>query len=57
MQSDHDGVKVENWLPVFPEDVQADVALKVDIGVVDLPARQKKAIDTKRRLYARSVGT
>ena len=38
MQSDHDGVKVENWLPVFPEDVQADVALKVDIGVVDLRA-------------------
>ena len=36
LQSDHDGVQVQNWLPVFSEDVQADVALKINVWVVNL---------------------
>lgn len=36
MQSDHNRVEVENRLPILPKDVQAYVALKVDIWMVDL---------------------
>lgn len=30
-----DGVDVEDGLPVLPEDVEADLTLEVDVGVVD----------------------
>lgn len=36
LQADDDGVEVENGLPVFAQDVEADIALEVDVGVVDL---------------------
>jgi preprotein translocase subunit SecB len=36
LQSDHDGVEVENRLPIFSKDVQAYVALKVDIWMINL---------------------
>lgn len=36
LQSDHDGVEVENRLPVFSQNVQAHVSLEINVGVVDL---------------------
>lgn len=36
LQSDNNGVEVEHRFPVFAQNVQADVALEVDVGVVDL---------------------
>lgn len=36
LQADDDCVEVEDWLPVFAQDVQADVAFEVNVGVVDL---------------------
>lgn len=36
LQSDHDGVEVEDGLPVFAQDVQAHVSFEVKVGVVDL---------------------
>ena len=33
-----DGVDVEDGLPVLPEDIEADLTLEVDVGVVDLAA-------------------
>ncbi len=36
LQSDHDRIKVQNRLPVFSENVQANVALEINVGVVDL---------------------
>ena len=30
-----DGVDVEDGLPVLPEDIEADLTLEVDVGVVD----------------------
>jgi hypothetical protein len=39
LKSDHDGVQVEDGLPVFTQDVEADVALEVEVGVVDLRLR------------------
>lgn len=35
MQADDYGVEVEDGLPVFAQDVQADVALEIDVRVVD----------------------
>ena len=36
LQPDHDGVQVEHRLPVFSQDVQADVPIEVNIRMVDL---------------------
>lgn len=36
LQADDDGIEVQHGLPVFAQDVEADVALEVDVGVVDL---------------------
>ena len=36
MQSNHDRIQVEHGLPVFSEDVQTNVALEVNIWMVDL---------------------
>jgi hypothetical protein len=36
LQPHDDGVEVEDGLPVFAQDVEADVAFEVDVGVVDL---------------------
>ena len=36
LQSNDDCVQVQHWLPVLAQDVQTDVALKVDVWVVDL---------------------
>jgi hypothetical protein len=36
LQADDYGVEVEDRLPVFAQDVEADVALEVDVRVVDL---------------------
>lgn len=36
LQTDDHGVEVEDRLPVFAQDVQADVALEIDVRVVDL---------------------
>ena len=36
LQADNDGVEVEHRLPVFAQDVEADVTLEVNVGVVDL---------------------
>lgn len=34
LQSDHDGVQVEDGFPVLAEDVEADVAVEVEVRVV-----------------------
>ena len=31
-----DGVDGEDWLPVFPQDVETDIALQVNVGMVHL---------------------
>ena len=36
LQSNHHRIQVEHGFPVFSKDVQANVALKVDIWMVDL---------------------
>lgn len=36
LKSDYHRVQVKDWLPVFSENVQAHLALEVDVGVVDL---------------------
>lgn len=36
LEPDHDRVEVQDGLPVFAEDVEADVAFEVDVGMVDL---------------------
>ena len=36
LKSDHNGVQVQNWLPVFSEDVQANISLEIYVGVVNL---------------------
>jgi hypothetical protein len=36
LKSNDNGGKVKHRLPVFSQDIQADVPLKVDIGMVDL---------------------
>jgi hypothetical protein len=43
LQADHDGVEVEHGLPVLAQDVEAHVALEIDIGMVDL-ARATSAL-------------
>lgn len=39
LETHHDGVEVEDGLPVLAEDVEAHVALEVEVGVVDLRER------------------
>ena len=34
----HDGVEVQHRLPVFSEDVKADIPFQVDIRMIDLEA-------------------
>lgn len=41
-----DGIDVEDGLPVLPEDVEADLALEVDVGMVDA----RFAVDLGRRV-------
>ena len=36
LQADHDGVEVEHGLPVLAQDVEAHVALEINVGMVDL---------------------
>ena len=36
LQANDDGVEIEDGLPVLAQDVEADVAVEVDVGVVDL---------------------
>ena len=36
LQTNHHGVQVKHGFPIFAEDVQADVALQVHVGVIDL---------------------
>jgi hypothetical protein len=36
LQSHHDSVQVKNRLPVLAQDIEADIPLEVDVGVVDL---------------------
>ena len=36
LQPHYDRVQVENWFPVFSKDIQAHVALKIDVRMVDL---------------------
>lgn len=40
LKSDNDGVEIQNWLPVLPQDVEANLALEIDIGMIDLFATQ-----------------
>jgi len=35
LQSDHNRVEIENWFPIFSKDVQAYIALKVDIWMIN----------------------
>ena len=39
LQSDHDGIEVEDGLPVLAQDVQAHVSFEVEVRVVDLRVR------------------
>ena len=43
-QAVDDGVDVEDGLPVLAQNVEADVALRVDVRVVDLSARARARI-------------
>jgi hypothetical protein len=36
LEADNNGVKIQDRLPVLAKDVQADLALQVDVGVVNL---------------------
>jgi len=36
LQAHDDGVQVEHGLPIFAQNVEADLALEIDVGVVDL---------------------
>lgn len=38
LQPDHDGVQVQDWLPVFAKNVEAHIAFEIDVRVVDLGA-------------------
>lgn len=43
LQADHDRVEVEDGLPIFAEDVEADIAFQVDVRVVDLRSQYNNA--------------
>jgi hypothetical protein len=36
LHSHDDGVEIQHRLPIFPQDVQADISLQIDVGMVDL---------------------
>jgi hypothetical protein len=36
LKADHDGVEIEDRLPIFSQDIKTDVAFKVNIRVVNL---------------------
>lgn len=36
MEADHDGVEIEDGLPIFSQDVKTDIAFQVNIRVVNL---------------------
>ena len=36
LQADHHSVQVQDWLPVLAKNVQTDVSIEVEVGVVDL---------------------
>jgi hypothetical protein len=36
LQADNDGIQIQHGLPVFAQNVQAHVALEVNVGVIDL---------------------
>ena len=35
LKSDDNSVQVQNGLPVLPQNVQAHIALEIDVGMVD----------------------
>ena len=35
MQTDNHGIQIQYWLPILPQDVQTDITLQIDIGVVN----------------------
>jgi hypothetical protein len=39
LKANHDGVEIEDRLPIFSQDVETNVAFKVNIRVVDLNVR------------------
>ena len=43
LEADHDGVEVQDGLPVLAQDVEANVALEVEVRVVDLRAGEGKS--------------
>lgn len=36
LHPDNDGIEVQHRLPIFSEDIQADVAFQIDVGMIDL---------------------
>jgi hypothetical protein len=56
LQSDHDGVEVENGFPVFAKDVQAHVALEVEVRVVDLVRARSGRVRLGTRTRTRGGG-
>lgn len=36
LHPNNDCVQVQDWLPIFPEDVQTNIALQVNIGMINL---------------------
>lgn len=39
LQTNHDRIEVQHWLPVFSQDVETDVSFEVHVRVVDLHHR------------------
>jgi len=36
LQADNHGIQIQYWLPIFSQDVQTDIALQIDIRMVNL---------------------
>ena len=36
LHANNDGIEIEDWFPIFSEDVQTDIAFQIDVRVVDL---------------------
>ena len=36
LQTDNHGIQIQYWLPILPQDVQTDIALQIDIRMVNL---------------------
>lgn len=43
LKSDHDSVQVQDWLPILAQNVEAHVALEVEVGVIDLRAEEVRS--------------